>query len=99
MNHTPEFTENELYELNDAVLEVMQRMTHDGQTKSEREHRSLEVLFSAWQKIGGAILDPVVRKREMPQAVRAAIDKPIKIRVRPHGNDTTFWPGMGEVSR
>lgn len=45
------FTKDELYEVNDAINEVVGRMLNEGQTDHEIKLRSLARLWSAWQKV------------------------------------------------
>lgn len=46
-----ELTQEQLYELNDAAHEVIQRMIEQGQTPEEKKFQSLRVLFSALQAL------------------------------------------------
>lgn len=46
-----DFSRDELYEINDAIGEVVKRMMDDGQTEQEIRMRSLDRLWSAWQKV------------------------------------------------
>lgn len=54
-----EFSKEELYELNDAIGEVVHRMLNEGQTPQEIKYRSLLRLGTAWQQITVAIFSTV----------------------------------------
>lgn len=75
------FTKNELYEVNDALHEVVTRMCEQGQTEIEIREQSLAHLWSASKKVTTMILGdadtPGIRNHE--PAVLAAIAKPKKL--------------------
>lgn len=52
------FTRTELYEINDALNEVIERMCHEGQTKVEIEYGSLKVMWDAQLKVQRQLLGP-----------------------------------------
>lgn len=49
-------TKDELYEINDAINEVVERMCTRGQTRLEIKHRSLANLWSVWPKVVEQVL-------------------------------------------
>lgn len=46
-----DFTKDEIFELNDAINEVVGRMLRDGQTPEEIDYHSLRNLWTAWRRI------------------------------------------------
>lgn len=76
-----EFSKDELYEINDAINEVVGRMLRDGQTPEEINYHSLARLGTAWQRINVAIhgtADAPGMKRILP-LIAIAINNPKKL--------------------
>lgn len=73
-----EFTEDELYEVNDAIAEVVHRMISKGQTEQEIKHSSLKVMWHAWKKVAIASLGTAdtTAFREMEPEIEEAIKNP-----------------------
>jgi hypothetical protein len=74
----PEFTEDELLEVNDALAEVIDRMCKSGQTDTEIKYGSLRVMWAAKKKIALAMFGdnttPGIKEQE--EAVLQAIKAP-----------------------
>lgn len=75
------FTKNELYEVNDALNEVVTRMCEQGQTEIEIREQSLRHLWSASKKVTVMLLGddntPGIRNHE--PVVLQAIANPKKL--------------------
>lgn len=69
-----ELKRDELYEINDAIGEVIARMLRDGQTKQEIGYSSLRVLWEVKKKVTFAVLEeensPGILEQE-PKILRA----------------------------
>lgn len=81
MQDTKTFTRFELYELNDAIHEVVNRMCDQGQTDIEIQERSLENLWGAQKKVTFLLLGETETpgiKRHEPK-VLDAIANPKKL--------------------
>lgn len=76
------FTKNELYEINDALHEVVTRMCEQGQTEIEIREHSLRHLWSASKKVAVMLLGeadtPGIRMHE--PVVQKAISKPKRLK-------------------
>lgn len=76
-----EFSKDELYEINDAIGEVVGRMLRDGQTQAEIDYHSLARLGAAWQRVTVAIhgtADTPGMTRMLP-LIAIAMDNPKKL--------------------
>ncbi|WP_287966314.1 hypothetical protein [Diaphorobacter sp.] len=73
-----ELTQEQLYELNDAALEVIERMINDGQAEAEIKLSALPTLFEAFKAIHVAILgsDDTPAIRNLEPRVMAAMGAP-----------------------
>jgi hypothetical protein len=78
-----QFSDDEFYEVNDAIGEVVHRMVHAGQTDSEINHQSLARLWSAFDKLSAERFgtSDTPGRQSMVDAVREAIDNPKRLGV------------------
>lgn len=75
-----QFSENQHYEVNDAISEVVQRMVSEGQTDLEIKHHSLSILWGAWKVLTIAAFGTweTPGMLEFAPTVEAAINHPKK---------------------
>lgn len=76
-----EFSRDELYEINDAINEVVGRMLQDGQTPAEINYHSLARLSAIWQRVTVAITgtaETPAMERMLP-LIAIAINNPKKL--------------------
>lgn len=78
---TIEFTKDELYEINDAINEVVGRMLQEGQTEQEIQYLSLARLWASWQRVTlemhGTADTPAMKR--MAHLIEIAITNPKKL--------------------
>lgn len=76
------FTEDEGYEVNDAIHEVVSRMLNEGQSPEEIKYHSLARLWSAWRKITAETLGTADTPGmlEVAPKIEAAIAKPKRLK-------------------
>lgn len=88
--NTFEFTEHELYELNDALHEVICRMIGQGQIAQEIENDSLRVMWSVMKKVTKASLgmDDTPGLQMLAPKIEATIAHPKLIERRLHDQAT-----------
>lgn len=74
-----ECTTEELYEINDALMEVIDRMLHEGQTQQEIDYGSLRVMWGVRQRARQAVLGDFPKSKEgleLEEQVKNAIQHP-----------------------
>ncbi|RTL26804.1 MAG: hypothetical protein EKK47_19955 [Burkholderiales bacterium] len=77
-----DFSRDELYEVNDALNEVIHRMCKQGQTPQEVDYRSLSKMWSAQRKLIAQLLGPgdTPGLQQIRPLVEANIAKPRRLR-------------------
>lgn len=80
-------SENELYEINDAIAEVVRRMVEEGQDEVELRNDSLKTLWRAWGKINVAVCgtDDTPGRAAWAPVVEQAIRDERQCETRPGG--------------
>lgn len=81
-----DFSRDELYEINDALNEVIHRMCKQGQTPEELKYQALKNIWSAARKLTALLLGPgdTPGLQQMRPLVVANIAKPQRLRAKRH---------------